>query len=401
VADYFSPGVYVEEIQTGPRPIEAVGTSTAAFLGVAPDPGAHPNDAFAVTNWMQFVREFCKGAKKGTALSQAVFGFLDNGGHRCYVVNVGEGGSIAPKVEGGKRRGIALCEEVDEIALVAAPGYTTADAYEALLSHCEKMKDRFCILDAPAEVARIEDLIKVAAAGGGGAPGGAGGAGGAPKGGLRPRTSDGGYGAFYFPWIVAFDPISGEQTRMPPSGHLAGVYARTDGTRGVHKAAANEQIRGAIDLTYSVTRDEQEVLNPAGVNCIRFFSDAGILVWGARTVAEAASEWRYLNVRRLFSMAEESIARGTRWVVFEPNDYTLWKSVRRDVGAFLTRLWRAGALFGRTPEEAFFVKCDDETNPPDVIDAGQLVTVIGMAPVKPAEFIIFRIGQHAAGTQIE
>jgi phage tail sheath protein FI len=186
---------------------------------------------------------------------------------------------------------------------------------------------------------------------------------------------------------------------VPPSGHLAGVYARVDGTRGVHKAPANEGIRGAIDLTYSVTNEEQKALNPEGVNCIRFFSDAGILVWGARTLD--AGLWKYINVRRLFIMAEESIGRGTRWVVFEPNDYTLWKSVRRDVSAFLMRLWRAGALFGRTPEEAFFVKCDEETNPPDVIDAGQLITIIGMAPVKPAEFVIFQIGQQVAGTQTE
>jgi phage tail sheath protein FI len=246
-------------------------------------------------------------------------------------------------------------------------------------------------------------LIQVGGAGGEGGGGGgtpAGGGGGARTG-LRPRGSDAGFGAYYFPWIVVQDPISGDQVTAPPSGHLAGVYARGDGTRGVHKAPGNEPIRGVIDLTYSVTRGEQELLNPAGVNCIRYFSDSGIRVWGARTLAPAASEWRYINVRRLFNMAEESIGRGTRWVVFEPNDYTLWKSVRRDVSAFLTRLWRAGALFGRTPEEAFFVKCDEETNPPEVIDAGQLVTVIGMAPVKPAEFVIFRIGQHAAGTQVE
>jgi len=148
-----------------------------------------------------------------------------------------------------------------------------------------------------------------------------------------------------------------------------------------------------------VTREEQGELNQNGVNCIRFFPRDGIRLWGARTLAEGASEWRYLNVRRLFNMIEESIAQSTRWVVFEPNDATLWKSIRRDVGAFLTRLWRSGALMGATPEEAFFVQCDEETNPPDVIDAGQVITVIGIAPVKPAEFIVFRIGQHASGAE--
>jgi phage tail sheath protein FI len=156
-----------------------------------------------------------------------------------------------------------------------------------------------------------------------------------------------------------------------------------------------------LNLSYLLTRDEQGELNQAGVNCIRFFSREGIRVWGARTLAASASEWRYLNVRRLFNMIEESIRDNTRWIVFEPNDRTLWKSIRRDVSAFLTRLWRDGALMGRTPEEAFFVKCDEETNPPDVIDAGMVVTLIGIAPVKPAEFIVFRLSQYAGGAQSE
>ena len=219
---------------------------------------------------------------------------------------------------------------------------------------------------------------------------------------MRPRNSDRGFGAFYFPWIVVTDPFSPKETvAVPPSGHLAGIYARTDGTRGVHKAPANETVRGALDLTYRITQAEQGELNVLGVNCLRFFPTQGIRVWGARTLADSASEWRYLNVRRLFNMIEESIGQGTRWVVFEPNDMTLWKSIKRDVTAFLTLQWRQGALLGATPEEAFFVQCDEETNPPEVIDAGQVVTVIGIAPVKPAEFVIFRIGQSAAGTEIE
>jgi phage tail sheath protein FI len=188
---------------------------------------------------------------------------------------------------------------------------------------------------------------------------------------------------------------------VPPSGHIAGIYARTDATRGVHKAPANESIRGALNVTYRFTGEEQGELNPLGVNCIRFFAREGIRVWGARTLAAEASEWRYVNVRRLFNMIEESIAQSTRWVVFEPNDMSLWKAIRRDVSAFLMNLWRDGALMGTTPDEAFFVKCDEETNPPEVIDAGRVITVIGLAPVKPAEFVIFRIGQHAAGVDVE
>ena len=196
------------------------------------------------------------------------------------------------------------------------------------------------------------------------------------------------------------DPLSpADLVDIPPSGHLAGIWARSDGTRGVHKAPANETVRGALNVTYNLTREEQGQLNQVGVNCIRLFGREGIRVWGARTLADGSGEWRYLNVRRLFNMVEESIANSTRWIVFEPNDRTLWKSIRRDISAFLTRLWRDGALMGRTPEEAFFVKCDEETNPTDIIDAGMVVTLIGIAPVKPAEFIVFRISQYAGGTE--
>jgi phage tail sheath protein FI len=179
---------------------------------------------------------------------------------------------------------------------------------------------------------------------------------------------------------------------VPPSGHVAGVWARNDNTRGVHKAPANEVVRGAIGLAYSVTKGEQDTLNPNGVNCIRSFPGMGIRVWGARTLSSNPA-WRYINVRRLFNFVEKSIERGTQWVVFEPNDPRLWSSVRRDVTAFLTGVWRDGALFGLSPSEAFFVKCDDETNPADVRDRGQMIVEIGMAPVKPAEFVIFRISQ--------
>jgi phage tail sheath protein FI len=308
---------------------------------------------------------------------------------------------------GRTRSGITVLEEIDEIAIVAAPGYTDAASYDSVISHCEKMKDRVGILDAPQQVESIDALTQVATAG----PTTSG------RGrrseesaettppastGLRARQSDGGYAAYYFPWIVVRDPLAPEQqVTVPPSGHIAGIWARTDMARGVHKAPANEAVRGALDLSYRLTREEQGVLNQQGVNGIRLFSREGIRVWGARTLAASGSEWRYLNVRRLFNMIEEAIADNTRWIVFEPNDRTLWKSIRRDIGAFLTRLWRDGALMGRTPEEAFFVKCDEETNPPEVIDAGQVVAVIGIAPVKPAEFIIFRISQYASGVETE
>ncbi len=385
---YQTPGIYVEEIPSGPRPIEPVGTSTAGFVGVAPNADAHVHEAVAVNNVSQFVREFCGEDPSSTPLSHAVMGFFLNGGSRCYVVNVGENGPIAG-TQGG-RKGLAVLETVDEVSIVAAPGYTDAASYEEVLSHCESMADRVAILDAREDIENIDSLTKTATSRASGA------------GGAKPRQSDRGFGAFYFPWVVVADPLSPtrEQVSVPPSGHLAGIYARTDATRGVHKAPANEPIRGALDLTYLLTRAENGILNQNGVNCIRIFPDEGIRVWGARTLAASASEWRYVNVRRLFNMIEESIARNTRWVVFEPNDLTLWQAIRRDVSAFLTNLWRDGALMGATPEEAFFVKCDAETNPPEVIDAGQVVTVVGIAPVKPAEFVIFQIRQEAGGTQI-
>jgi uncharacterized protein len=427
---YAAPGIYVEEVPSGARPIGAVGTSTAGFIGTAPDRGARLGEAVACNNWTEFTRIFASNeGAEGTPLSRAVWGFFGNGGGRCFVVNIGEGDPI----EGGGRRrsGLELLEAVDEIAIVAAPGYTGVQAYEALLTHCERCEDRVAILDAALDVPDITKLTEVATlsssgsrrsggsgggagsgsgsgggegegggeGGGGGGSGGSGGSAGQPTGGLRPRESD--YGAFYFPWIMAYDPISKKVVETPPSGHLAGVWARVDTDRGVHKAPANEPLNYALDLTYLVTRQEQEVLNPKGVNCIRAFGSQGIRVWGARTLAAEADEFRYLNVRRLFNMVKESIMEGTNWIPFEPNDYTLWASIRSEIGNFLNRVWRDGALLGRTPEEAFFVKCDEETNPAEVRDAGQVVAMIGIAPVKPAEFVVFKLSQWVGGVQTE
>lgn len=398
---YLSPGVYVEEISTGARPIEAVGTSTAGFVGVAPNIKAYENELRWVNNWSQFVRDFVGESSNSTPLSNAVHGFFLNGGSRCCIVNVGKGSLIGPAR--GRRKGLDLLEETDEVAIVAAPGYTDAASLDALLSHCEDRKNRVAILDGPATAVNIEALTKVATASAAPAAAAAGAGPASPAdAGLRPRQSDSGFGAFYFPWITIRDPLNPtELIDVAPSGHIAGIYARTDATRGVHKAPANEIIRGAVNVTQRITREEQGALNPSGVNCIRLFPNEGIRVYGARTVAPSNSEYRYLNVRRLLNQIEESIARNTGWVVFEPNDRPLWKSIIRDVSAFLMLLWRQGALMGRTPEEAFFVKCDDETNPPEVIDAGQVITVIGVAPVKPAEFVIFRIGQGTGGAEVE
>ncbi|GAA4468831.1 hypothetical protein GCM10023170_083310 [Phytohabitans houttuyneae] len=434
--NYAAPGVFVEEVPGGARPIGAVGTSTAGFIGHAPDRAARVDEAVAVNSWTEFLTIFCGPANnpkppETTHLANAVYGFFDNGGSRCYVVNIGKSDAITGT--GRKRTGLQVLETIDEIAIVAAPGFTDPAAHEALLSHCERLAFPVAILDPPSDVDNIDRLVEVATAGETPAPGDKpakaaaakekpadgdeGAAAGAPgeaapsapaapakpaapaSGGLRPRQSD--QGTFYFPWIKVRDPLGGQIVTAPPSGHMAGTWARTDATRGVHKAPANEPLRGALDVTYRVTRQEQEKLNPQGVNCIRYFAAEGIRVWGARTLAAEASEWRYINVRRLFNAVGRSIELGTGWMVFEPNDLTLWKSIRRDITAFLTSVWRDGALMGRTPQEAFFVKCDEETNPADQRDQGRVIALIGLAVVKPAEFVIFRLSQWAGGAQTD
>ncbi|HET7523555.1 MAG TPA: phage tail sheath subtilisin-like domain-containing protein, partial [Acidimicrobiales bacterium] len=207
------------------------------------------------------------------------------------------------------------------------------------------------------------------------------------------------YAALYWPWVKVMDPATGTNVFVPPSGHMAGIWGRNDDTRGVHKAPANEVVRGAISLEINITKNEHDLLNPVGINCIRAFPGRGIRVWGARTISSDPA-WRYLNVRRLFNYLEESILNGTDWVVFEPNDYSLWSKISRTISTFLVNEWRKGALFGLTPAEAFYVKCDAETNPAEGIDAGQGVCEIGVAPVKPAEFVIFRLSQFSGGAAL-
>jgi phage tail sheath protein FI len=178
---------------------------------------------------------------------------------------------------------------------------------------------------------------------------------------------------------------------------MAGIYARTDEERGVHKAPANAIVRGALEVKYYIGKPKQELLNPQGVNCIRLM-DGDVIVWGARNIGgDSLGEWKYINVRRFAGFLEASIDRGTQWVVFEPNDPTLWSKIILNVTAFLTNVWRSGALFGTTPQEAFYVTCDAVLNPPEVRDLGQVIVEIGVAIVRPAEFVIFRIAQTSGG----
>lgn len=393
--EYLSPGVYVEEVESGSRPIEAVGTSTPGFVGQVARTDAPVNTAIAVNNWTQFRSIFTAEGDKSTPLTQAVLGFFLNGGARCYVVNTGKDEAIV-----GKGKGLEVLETIDDVAMIAAPGRTDAKSYDALLTSAENMGDRFALLDSPLKVAEINRLTEVAKGKPTAAAGDADGD--TSAGALRARQSEQGFGAQFACGIVTRDALDPSQIiETYPSGYVAGIYARTDFRRGVHKAPANETVRGALDVTRPITKADQAVLNPASVNCLRFFSREGVKLYGARTLAASASENRYVPVKRLMILIRLSIERGTGWVVFEPNDAFLWAKIKRDVSAFLTILWRQGALMGAAPEEAFFVKCDRETNPQETIDAGQVITVIGVAPVKPAEFVIFKIGQTPSGAYLE
>jgi uncharacterized protein len=516
--NYLSPGVYVEEVEAGSRPIEGVGTAVAAFVGFAAQ--GPINSPTLVTNWSQYTQLFGDFVED-CYLGHAVYGYFLNGGGSCYVVRVGaadsaggaaaqlpgpaatlgslrvvarasaggSGGAAAKQAaitagdisvevtdppegaaedrftllvkRGGKveetfpnvttkrgkenvitvvrekskvitieeiagqtvtrpqsqevvlsapapvpaaptsvapeeyvgdaseRTGFGGLEAVDEITMVSVPDLMGAyqrgaldlesvkAVQQAMIDHCELMGDRMAIIDPPPGLSpqQVKEWR------------------------MDLAGYDSKYAALYYPWIKIFDPASGINRFVPPSGHMAGVWARNDNTRGVHKAPANEVVRGAIALETQLTRSEQELLNPIGVNCVRSFPGRGIRVWGARTLSSDPA-WRYLNVRRLFNYLEESILNGTQWVVFEPNDDALWARIRRTISAFLVMEWRRGALFGLTPDEAFFVKCDRETNPAEAIDAGQVTCQVGIAPVKPAEFVVFQLAQVSGGTSL-
>jgi len=513
--EYLSPGVYVEEVDKGSKPIEGAGTACAAFIGFTEK--GPVNQLTFIPNWSEFVNTF-GGFIKGGYLASSVYGYFQNGGGRCYVSRLSSGGSESetpaiaaaslpshtkPSLESiaisaleagtagaetvveiakptgdnppedhftmivrrggteekfenltlrkGKaarnvlevvnkesklirvaekesvlnplekmpnpgvyplvlsevktgaitkissdvivgsaadRVGLLGLEIADDVTMVCCPdlmalyqgGNISMDGVKAvqsaMIAHCENMRDRFAILDCPPGLTpqQMKDWR------------------------MNIAGYDTKYGAVYYPWIKVANPLDGESIAVPPCGYMAGVYARSDNERGVHKAPANEVVRGAIGVEMPITKGEQDILNPIGVNCIRSFPGRGIRVWGARTLSSDAS-WRYINVRRLFNFVEKSIQTGTQWIVFEPNDADLWARIRRDITAFLTNVWRSGALFGATPAQAFYVKCDEENNPQSVRDAGQVIIEIGMAPVKPAEFVIFRISQWSNGSE--
>ncbi|GEC09572.1 tail protein [Streptomyces spinoverrucosus] len=514
---YLSPGVYVEEVSSGSKPIEGVGTAVGAFVGFAEK--GPVNEPVLVTNWTQFAQRFGEFIE-GSYLAHAVYGYFLNGGGSAYIVRVeapedvtdvparaaraqlpaagddaaplltvtalqpGEAGNrlsvevtqagdaaddsfklvvkrdgqsvesfdnltlrrgplnalsvvrrssqlialdrpadaVPPSVSAqlakhvevsltdgagpevrttplnpadfigsaDERTGIASLEAVDDVTMLAVPdlmaayrrGLLDEDGVKAVqlavIAHCELMADRVAILDTLPDLTAQQ--VKT----------------------WRTEFTgyDSKYAALYWPWLKVLDPRSGKPEPLPPSGHIAGIWARSDDSRGVHKAPANEAVRGAIALELALTRGEHDQLNPIGINCIRAFPGQGIRVWGARTLS-SDPEWRYLNVRRLFNYVEKSILAGTSWVVFEPNEPKLWDSVKRTITMFLRGVWRDGALYGRTPDDAFYVKCDEENNPAESRDQGILTVEVGIAAVKPAEFVVFRISQFADGAALD
>jgi len=492
--EYLRPGVFVEEVPAGAFPLEGVGTTTAAFIGIA-DKGAL-NAPKLITNWTQFQKHF-GSYRRDSFLAYAVNGFFLNKGRRCYVarvasssaaiasatlqdrdgvspedtlliqaLNEGEWGNAltidvadgaadpanefklvvkengvavetwddlsmdpalknyaATKINGrssyiqvtdlesaatppdnrpavvadialtggadgaiditdsdyigdaAMRTGLYAFDTVDDVNSLSIPGKSSNAIVQAGLDYCAARADLGYAVDPP--LGSTPQDVKTFREG-----------------------FDSSYGYLYYPWIKINDPLTDAPRLIPPSGHIAGIFARSDTERGVHKAPANEIVRGAVGLEYPVTDGEQEVLNPAGVNCIRSFPGRGIRVWGARTMSSNPN-LRYIHKRRFLMFVEESIAEGTQWAVFEPNDERLWAKIIRSGTGFLRRQWLEGALFGKNEEEAFFIKCDEETNPTEVRQSGQVVTEIGLNIVETAEFVIFRVGQWDGGRSIK
>lgn len=271
----------------------------------------------------------------------------------------------------GRRTGLQAFQENGNVSIMAIPGITAPEVQAALIGFCEGKKSCFALLDVPMELKKTNEVAN-----------------------FRDMY-DSTYAAMYHPWLEMYDAGAKRAAFFPPSGAMAGIYARTDIERGVHKAPANEVVRGCTGLSCAYNEGEQDILNPIGVNLIRAFTGRGIRVWGARTISSNGL-WKYLNVRRLFIYVEESIKANTNWVVFEPNSTALWSRVTRTIEAFLATCWRDGALAGSSPSEAFFVECGPTTMTQDDIDNGRLICQIGIAPVKPAEFVIFRITQKTA-----
>ncbi len=376
--DFTHPCIYVEEIGSGTvPPISGVPTSTAAFIGKTSQ--GEVDTPTRITSWGEFVDIFGGFTPERPHLAAGVFGFFDNGGKECWIVRIRDDGSdedyVGKDNEIDMKTGLRALENIKDVRIVCIPGITSERVQRAMIEQCETIRDRFCILD-PAEGADLSAVCEQ----------------------RNKITSEYGYGALYYPWIAAEIEVSNQEARIqvlvPPSGHIAGIYARTDIQCGVHKAPSNETIQGAIGIERALNASEQDGIIPQGVNYIRTFPGRGIRVFGARTVA-TDSMWTYVHVRRFMTFLEKSILEGTQWVVFEPDSEPTWMKLRSAIENFLMGQWRNGALQGQKPQDAFFVKCDRTTMTLNDIDDGRIVCIIGVAILSPAEFSIFRIGYQA------
>jgi phage tail sheath protein FI len=370
-----APGIHLEEF-TPAGPISGAGTSVAALIGTTATlpTGAALGKPVAVTSWNAY-KDRLGEYKAGLNLPYAVRGFFDNGGTFAYVVPI--------KDFGGLDGALQELTRLPDVGLVCVPGLVDAAAQkDKVIKHCEDQHDRFAILDGVQDPNPLKQDGPLQT----------------QRGGL---LSANGFGALYWPWIVIPDPTvtGGGTLTVPPSGHIAGVMSRCDTTVGVHKAPANEQVRGAVSLDFLLNDTEQGILNSKNINALRMFPGTPPLVWGARTLT-ADVPWRFVNVRRLVSYVEDSLLQGLRWAVFQPNNTGLWKGLERSITEFLTRVWEAGGLYGRTAKEAFYVTIDESINPAPVRDRGEVYIEIGLAVTRPAEHIILRLGLWDGGAKI-
>ncbi len=350
------PGVYIEEIDPGMHPIEGVSTTVAAFVGFAENGALDPT---SISSFAEYTDGFGGFGVSGY-LPYAVQGFFQNGGVHCYVLNLAADMSDATVA-------VAPLGSLSDVSLVCCPDeHAVTGMTAALIAHCEQMHYRIAVLSSPPG----SDLTN--------APG--------------VQSS---YAAYYAPWVIVADS-SGAPRAVHPGGHIVGVIANNDVQRGVSKAPANLAIEGIIGLEHQITEQQQTVLNPRGVNVLRSFPGRGNVIWGARTTS-TDPEWKYVNIRRYLAYLEKSIEQGTQWVVFEPNGEQLWANVKQSIENFLLNEWESGALQGSKADQAYFVRCDQTTMTQDDIYNGRLICLVGVAVVKPAEFVIFRIGQWTAG----
>jgi len=366
-----APGVYLEDEFHAPQR-RTFSTGVPVFIGLM---RTAPKKAEMVPHqlrlWSHFLRHVGKMYPDCT-LGYAVRGFFENGGRRCYVIVLKD--KSVQSLEGALEAAGKL--QTIDLVCVPDPVKDRAEAFERqqlIVNHCEAMGDRFAILDS------LQSDNKEGVS-------------------QQWHEIDGNNGAIYYPWIMVRG-LDEAPRLQPPCGHVAGVYARTDRTRGVHKAPANETLLGVLDLEKHVTNAEQAFLNPRRVNCLRSFPGRGILVWGARTLG-GQDAWTYVNVRRVFLTAIRWINWQMLGVVFEPNDPQLWARIERELNAYFMEQYRRGALKGASPQEAYYVKCNAETNPPELRESGQVITEIGLAPANPYEFVVVRLIHGASGVSI-